>query len=120
MATIQLSMVYVFHTIIGMTEIISSVVAFIISVLVNFSFQKFWSFQDLSRDKIKKQFSFFALNAVVNLAINSGIVYFGVHILVLNIYVVQPLALAIIAIFNFFIYKIIFRYNKDVLKDINL
>ena len=110
-AIVQLSLLFILHSILDIHSVVSSTIAFIVSVFFNFGFQKFWSFQDPDKTKIVNQFSFFLLNAIGNLIINTGIMYLLVSRF--NTYISQAFVLGFIAIFNFFVYKIIFNYKKN-------
>jgi putative flippase GtrA len=121
-AVIQLAMLYGLHTKLHLPSLTASIIAFIISVFINFGLQKFWSFKDPSKNTIATQFGYFALNALGNLVINIACMYIGVSLLHINTYIMQPLTLALIALCNFFIYKIIFRYTerKEKIHDVSL
>lgn len=110
-AVIQLVLFFILNKFLHLKSIISSTVAFIICVFVNFRLQKFWSFQDPSRDHIGAQFSYFVINSISNLFINILAMALLLGIFRMNQYVAQVFTFAIIAVCNFFIYRFIFK-NK--------
>lgn len=112
-AVLQLLMLFVLHSLVGVSSLFASIIAFVLSVFINFGFQKFWSFNDPSRDKMALQFGFFFTNALGNLMVNVILMAIWLGLLRLNVYVAQAITLILIAFFNFFIYKIIFNYKKN-------
>jgi putative flippase GtrA len=82
----------------------SSVIAFIISIVASFSMQKFWTFGDHSRDNVHTQFALYIVVILVNLVLNTFLVYAFVEWLRLWYFAAQFLAGAIIALISFFAY----------------
>ncbi|HVB19801.1 MAG TPA: GtrA family protein [Candidatus Paceibacterota bacterium] len=85
--------------------LVSSVFAFIVSVIVSFSMQKFWTFEDTSRDALHMQFAFYSLVILANLVLNTFLVYAFVEWLSLWYLIAQFLAGMLIAIISFFAYR---------------
>lgn len=51
------------------------VVGFLLALAVTFLLQKYWTFQDRSRARARRQFAFYTFFALGNLAGNSGLMY---------------------------------------------
>lgn len=81
-------------------------IAFVISVVVSFSLQKFFTFHEHSLSSAPKQLLSFIAVASINLLINDFFVYLlvkvtGVGMLVLD----QAIASLVIACYSFFLYR---------------
>lgn len=85
--------------------LLSAVIAFIAAVIVSFTMQKFFTFNDQSRDTIHKQMVFYLSLQVFNLFLNTWLMYIGVDLLHFHYLVSQISISALMAISNFFIYK---------------
>lgn len=84
--------------------------AFIAALLVSFVLQKFFTFGDVDKSAMHFQFAFFLVLAVINLLVNDLLVY-AQHDFVHVPYLVLQEAIAsiIIAVYSFFVYKVIFK-----------
>lgn len=85
--------------------LVSSVFAFIVSVVVSFSMQKFWTFEDSSRDALHTQFVSYSMVVIANLALNTFLVYAFVEWFSFWYLVAQFLAGMFIAVVSFFAYR---------------
>lgn len=110
-AVIQLSIFFILDRFFHLPSMVSSTISFIVCVFINFRFQKFWSFKDPSHDHIGTQFSYFVINSISNLFINILAMALLLGIFRLNKYVAQIFTFAIIAVYNFFVYRFIFKKN---------
>lgn len=111
-AVTDLAFLYLFTSILHVWYLISAVVAFIISFAVSFTLQKFWTFNDQSIKGVKSQVLIYFTIAVVNLGINTLLMYAFVDILKMYYFTAQILAGALVALQSYFIYqKFVFR-NK--------
>lgn len=111
-AVIQLLIFFILDKFFHFPSMFSSTISFIVCVFINFRLQKFWSFQNPSRDYMVTQFSYFVINSISNLFINILAMALLLGIFKLNKYMAQILTFAIIAAYNFFVYKFIFKNNK--------
>ena len=98
----------VFH----MWYLAASVIAFILSIFVGFYLQKFMTFKDASKSSFKRQAIAFFLISFGNLFINIVLMVFFVENLMINQLVAKVLTLAILACWNFFVYKNFVFNNK--------
>lgn len=83
----------------------SSVIAFIASIIVSFSMQKFWTFNNQSTENLHKQFSLYFFVVILNLALNTFIVYTLVEWFNVWYLLAQFIAGTVIAVVSFFIYR---------------
>ena len=106
----DLVLLYIFTDIFGVWYLTSAIVAFILAFIVSFMLMKFWTFGDRSRDNISMQLGIYFFVAVVNLALNTFLVYIFVEQADLYYLLAQIVASALIAVESFFVYqKFIFR-----------
>lgn len=106
MATItNLLILYVLVEFLGVHYLIASTAAFVVSIAVSFTMQKFWTFEDSSKDNIHAQFAFYLAVVLFNLALNTFLVYASVEWLHIWYFMAQFIAGAIIALISFFAYR---------------
>ncbi len=86
----------------------SSIIAFVIAVCVSFVMQKYWTFQNKETHTIHVQASWFTLLALVNLGLNTLLMYTCVDGLGFHYIVGQIITSLLIAIESYVIYRIIF------------
>ena len=98
-------LLYLFTDIFGVWYLASAVAAFILAFGVSFTLQKFWTFKDNSRDGIHMQMGVYFFVAVINLALNTLLVYVFVERADLHYLFAQAVASALIAVESFFIYQ---------------
>ncbi|MCX6787205.1 MAG: GtrA family protein [Candidatus Kaiserbacteria bacterium] len=111
----DLVLLYLFTDILGIWYLTSAIVAFILAFGVSFTLMKFWTFSDHSRDGFHKQISGYFFVAVVNLTLNTFLVYTFVEWAGLYYLFAQIAAAALIAVESFFVYQhVIFRKNTAV------
>ena len=101
----DLFFLFLFTDIFGVWYIASAVVAFILACGVSFILQKFWTFGDNSREGIHMQMGVYFFVAVINLALNTLLVYVFVERADLHYLFAQAVASALIAVESFFIYQ---------------
>ena len=108
-------LLYLFTDIFGIWYLTSAIAAFIFAFIVSFSLMKFWTFSDSSRDGIHTQIGIYFFVAVINLTLNTILVYAFVEWVNLYYIFAQIVASALIAIESFFVYKnFIFRKTNKV------
>lgn len=110
-AAVGLVFLYIFHDLFGWGIVVSTTAAFLVSFLVSFSLQKYWTFRDKSQDRIAGQLITYLVNGLIGLQVNA----YSMHVLV-EIYGIwylgaQVLVNLIIAVQNFLVYKFIV-FNK--------
>jgi len=91
-----------------------TVAVFVLAVVVSFVFQKFWTFQDHSRDFIHKQAWTYLFVAVTNTIINTIFVYSLVEYAGFHYLWAQFVSNVIIACESFFVYKKFIFHTKII------
>jgi len=106
-AAVDIGSLYLLTDLIGLWYLNSAVLAFTVSLVVSFSLQKFWTFDDrrINSEIVRKQGAAYVLLAVINLLINTGLMYVFVDILNWHYLVSQIVAGILIAISSFLIYR---------------
>ncbi len=101
----QLILLYVFSTYFGIWYLLANVLAFCFSFVVSFVLQKFWTFQDGSKDTLHGQLLSYLLVQLVSLAINSVLLGLLVEGAGLHYLLAEFLVLIFVAFTNFFVFK---------------
>ncbi len=101
----DLMFLYFFTDVLGIWYLASAIAAFILSFLVSFTLHKFWTFGDHSREGMHMQMGAYLLVAIVNLSLNTFLVYLFVEQSGLHYIIAQILASALIAVESFFVYQ---------------
>ena len=101
----------------NMWYLLAAIISFILAVIVSFLMQKFFTFNDYTREKIKLQTAFYLGIQIINLCLNTLLMYIAVDLLHVQYVLAQVLISGAMAVYNFFIYKhIVFTpdavYNK--------
>ncbi|OGG93609.1 hypothetical protein A2609_00400 [Candidatus Kaiserbacteria bacterium RIFOXYD1_FULL_47_14] len=114
-ASTDLVLLYLFTDIFGIWYLTSAVAAFILAFGVSFTLMKFWTFGDHSQEGLHMQLGIYFLVAIINLALNTLLVYLFVEWAGLYYLFAQIVAGALIAIESFFVYqRFIFRKTSTV------
>ena len=109
---------FIFVHVFGVHYLLSAVVAFIMAVCVSFMMQKFFTFNDYTKDKVKQQSTLYLGFQVFNLGLNTLCMYIAVDLLRIQ-YILAQISIAVMmAVYNFFVYKhLVFTpdpiYNKQ-------
>jgi putative flippase GtrA len=104
-AAVDIGLLYAFTRYLGLWYLASAVLAFIIAFGVSFFLQKFWTFKDRAIEGIHKQAGMYLVVAVVNLCVNTLLVYLLTDYLNLWYILSQVIAAGLVALFSFFVYK---------------
>lgn len=105
---------YVSKGIFGVALVPAVALAFLAGFCVSFLLQKFWTFGDLSVDRVHTQASLYFIVAVVNFFITEVSMHFLVVILLVQYILAKIFVAGGIAFVTFFIYKIfIFRKSSQ-------
>lgn len=102
---VDLSLLYFFTDILHWWYLLATVVAFVVALIVSFIFQKYWTFQNKSHDNIHIQVSFYIILALINLGINTFLMYVFVDLIYIWYMFAQIISSLLIAVNSFFIYK---------------
>ena len=95
----------------GFTELLrvwymgSLVVAFIITTLYTFAMQKFWTFRNHGLERVHVQLPQYIALAVINLGINSALLYVLVEYAHLWYIFGQAICIGGLAVMNYFVYQ---------------
>lgn len=104
-ATVNLSLLYTFTDIFHLWYIASSWIAFIITFFVSFALQRYWTFNNREQHLIRRQIIMYFAVAIMNVGINTALIYALVEYFQLHYLVAQFIALGLISIESFFVYK---------------
>ena len=107
----NLLILFVLTHYLGLYYVVSVIISFIIATTVSFIMQKYWTFQDNSKEVIHNQALIFTIVSGINLIINTAIVYSFVEFAHFHYLIGQIFASIIVAFESFFIYKI-FIFKK--------
>ena len=107
---INLVALYFFTDIVGIYYLISTILAFLISFSVSFTLQKFWTFQDNSRDHLHIQLPLYLGMQLTNITLNAALMFVFVEYLhVWYLYSQAVISLALAAAIFFINKKYIFK-----------
>lgn len=106
-ALTTLALLYLFTNFFHIWYLVSSVIAFSLAIVLNFSLQKFWAFKGNQKKRAHWQFFLFLTINCFNLGLNSA----GMYILVDKIgawYMLAQVAMsAILAVVSYLFYKLV-------------
>jgi len=111
-ASVHFSLLYILTDIVGVWYILSTSVSFIVAFLVSFFLQKFWTFRDNTRNRIKKQMGVYFIVGVVNLLANTSGMYLLVDLVGIMYIIAQFIVGLVIASGTFFVYRYIIFGRK--------
>jgi dolichol-phosphate mannosyltransferase len=104
-ATVDLFSLYVFTDFFHLWYLLSGVFAFLVAFGVSFTLQKFWTFNDRSTNRLKSQMVLYFLITLINLLINTLLMYFFVDFWHLSYLVSQVFAGILVASESLFLYR---------------
>lgn len=107
----QIGLLYVFTDVVGLWYIYSTLLSFASAMVVSFVLQKTWTFGDGNIDSAKTQFAGYTVVALLGIVINTTFMYIFVDLFRIWYILAQIMVGAIIASFNFLMYKF-FIFNK--------
>ena len=112
-AGVNLSVLYLFNTIIGVFYLTASIIAFIVAFFVSLVLHKFWTFKDHSLDGIHKQGAMYLMTSLFGLSLNTMLMYIFVSLLHIWVLIAQIFAGIMVAGFTFFLSKhLVFKNGK--------
>ncbi len=115
-ASVDLILLFLFTHFLGFHYLISAILAFMIAFFVSFYLQKFWTFRDNRKEIIYGQMAVYLTVALVNLGLNTGLMYLFVEYLRVWYLLAQVMAGAMIAVESFLIYRFfIFNHSPNSL-----
>lgn len=109
-ASSQIILLFIFTDIFKIWYLYSSILSFVIALVISFLLQKFWAFRDKGTEMVHIQFFKYTLVAVSGLVFNTALMYLWVSILDLWYILAQIVTGVVIAVYNFLMYrKFIFK-----------
>lgn len=99
---VNIAALYIFTDILGVYYITSTVLAFLIAFSVSFTLQKFWTFEDRSKDRLHEQLPLYLAMQVASVSINAALMYIFVeyfHVWYIFSQMIISLAIAVIVFF---------------------
>lgn len=109
---VDIFFLYVFSDIFGIYYLISAVLSFLISVLVNYVLSKKWIFSRANLDSKVLEFNLFVLISAVGLVFTEILLYFFTDIVGLYYLVSKFIATVIVLFWNFTARRFMF-YGRD-------
>ncbi len=107
---LDLGLLYFFTDVLLIHYLTSAILAFVLTFFVSFTLQKFWTFQDNTTDKVHVQAAIYFLVALVNLGLNTALMYLFVDVMGVWYLGAQFLASGLLAFESFFISRyVIFK-----------
>lgn len=102
---VNLALLYVLTELFGLWYIASASVSFIAAFVISFVLQKYWTFQDVSKEYVHRQAIFYFVVMVVNLCINTALLYLLVEYTGIHYMLSQIISGVFIATESFFVYQ---------------
>ena len=104
-AVTNLALLFVFTHVFGIWYIYSSILSVSVATIVSFVLQKLWTFRNFHIDRVHVQFPLHITLALVNIALNTGILYALVEWAHVWYLLAQVIAGALLACVNYTVYK---------------
>ncbi len=95
----------------GMWYLSATVLTYCISIAVSFTLQKIFTFNDYSKHKIPQQTMYYFGIQLMNICINTFLMYVAVDMLHIHYLVSQVILAGCIALYSFFLYRYIFSIS---------
>jgi glycosyltransferase involved in cell wall biosynthesis/putative flippase GtrA len=110
-ASINIGSLYIFTDIVGIWYLYSSILSFLLSLIISFTLQKFVVFRDTETHKIHREFIKFFVAAVLGVITNTILIFICVDMFGIWYIFSQIIAGFFVMIQNFILYKF-FIFNK--------
>lgn len=107
---IDYGILFLLAKVIGLNELISAAISFIISLTFNYFLSTKWVFE--AKKQTPKEVIIFVLLSVVGLGINEVLIYLGTKKLGIDVMIVKLFATAIVMVYNFITRKLIIEKNN--------
>ncbi len=110
---VNLFFLFIFYSILDLQIIYAASLSWLLTFLVSFNLQKYWTFRSFSFKKIPHQVTLYILLALVSLTLNARWMYLLVESLNMHYILAQIIVLFVLAVLNYTVYKfIIFKEKK--------
>ena len=98
----------IFHTlyVLGVPYLAGSVGAFLTALIVGFVLQKYWTFEEHTHERARKQFVLYSTLALCNLVVNTLVVYLLVEYALVHYLVAQTAGAGLVAAVSYFVYRL--------------
>ena len=107
---IDYSILFLLAKVIGLNELISAAISFVISLTFNYVASIKWVFED--KKQTPKEVIIFVLLSVVGLGINELLIYIGSIKMNIDVMIVKLFATVIVMIYNFITRKLIIEKHN--------
>lgn len=107
---IDYGILFLLAKVIGLNELISAAISFIISLTFNYFLSTKWVFD--AKKQTPKEVIIFVLLSVVGLGINEILIYLGTKKLGIDVMIVKLFATAIVMVYNFITRKLIIEKHN--------
>lgn len=107
---IDYGILFLLAKVIGLNELISAAISFIISLTFNYFLSTKWVFE--AQKQTPKEVIIFVLLSVVGLGINEVLIYLGTKKLGIDVMIVKLFATAIVMVYNFITRKLILEKHN--------
>lgn len=115
---VNLGLLYVLADLLGLHYLVSSFLAVSCSTVVGFLLQKYWTFEARSKEGTKREFSLYVGVAIMNIVLNTLIVYLLVDFSGFHHLPAQFVGAAVVAVSSYVIYKkVIFRIKPTLVTE---
>lgn len=104
-AIVHLFILWLLTEVAGIWYLLSSVVGFFVAFSVSFTLQKYWTFKEVSFNRIKIQTGFYLVIALFNLFLNTAMMYWLVDFLDIHYLLAQIIVGLLIAIWSYLAYS---------------
>ena len=98
---LQVFFLYIFVDVLHMWYIHGVVWAYLITLVIVFSLQKFWTFKDYSMQTIRRQSMYYLVIAVIAFALNVSLMYILVDLLHMSHISAQIIVVGVVGILTF-------------------
>lgn len=110
---VSIGVLYLLTEVFDIWYLISSILSFLVTFIVSFVIQKNWTFKNRGLEGISSQIGMSLVMAIINLGLNTSMMYVFVEYIHLHYLSAQILATGLIAIETYFIYKYIIFTQKE-------
>lgn len=107
---IDYGILFLLAKVLGLNELISAAISFIISLTFNYFLSTKWVFE--AKKQTPKEVIIFVLLSVVGLGINELLIYLGTKKLGIDVMIVKLFATAIVMVYNFITRKLIIEKHN--------
>lgn len=109
---VNIGVLYVLEAWFGVWYLYASIVSFLCCVVVNFLLQKYWVFVMKGTEKQVFEMTQFLLIALLNLVLNTVLMYSLVSILGIYYVFAQVFCILVLSVLNYFLYGFVFQAKQ--------